>query len=125
MWHNTQNMARWVRFILVILLGAVVGLLYGWVINPVKYVDTTPDSLRIDYKSDYVLMVAEAYHGDGDLALAVRRLALLGNTPPDESVHEVILFAERQGYADADVALMRELSAALQTWNQILETTSP
>lgn len=118
-------MARWVRFIIVILLGALVGLLYGWVINPVKYVDATPDSLGIDYKSDYVLMVAEAYHGDGDLALAVRRLALLGNISPGETVREMILFAERLGYADADIALMSELSDALRTWNPILETFTP
>jgi hypothetical protein len=36
------------------------GLLYGWMVNPVRYVNTTPDTLRADYQLDYVLMVAEA-----------------------------------------------------------------
>ncbi len=79
-------MSRWIRFFLVIAIGAAGGLFYGWVINPVKYVDTTPDTLRIDYKSDYVLMVAESYGADGDLALAARRLALLGDTPSQNTV---------------------------------------
>ena len=48
--------SRWILFIFAILVGAGLGLLYGWVINPVDYVDTTPDTLRIDYKTDYVLM---------------------------------------------------------------------
>lgn len=118
-------MARWVRFFLAILVGAAGGLFYGWVVNPVRYVDTTPDTLRIDYKSDYVLMVAEAYSAEGDLALAARRLALLGSTAPAEMVHQALLFAESQGYADADVALMRNLYQALQTWNPPPETRAP
>jgi hypothetical protein len=118
-------MSRWIRFLLAIALGAAVGLFYGWVVNPVKYVDTTPDTLRIDYKSDYVLMVAEAYSTDSDLALAARRLALLGDTPPVETVREATLFAERQGYIDADVALMRQLLAAMQTWTPSAETRAP
>jgi hypothetical protein len=118
-------MSRWIRFFLAIAIGAAGGLFYGWVVNPVKYVDTTPDTLRIDYKSDYVLMVAESYSADNDLALAARRLALLGDTPPMDTVREAVLFAERQGYVDADVALMRRLLSDLQTWTTPLETQSP
>ncbi len=118
-------MSRWIRFILAIVVGAAAGLLYGWVVNPVEYVDTTPDTLRIDYKSDYVLMVAETYSAEGDLALAARRLGLLGNQPPVEIVRETVLFAESQGYADADVSLMRLLLDALQAWVPALETPLP
>ena len=124
-WHNTFNISRWIRFFLAIAVGAAGGLFYGWVINPVKYIDTTPDTLRVDYKSDYVLMVAESYSADGDLALAARRLALLGDTPPIDTVREAVLFAERQGYVDADVTLMRQLLTALQTWTVPVETRSP
>lgn len=118
-------MSRWIRFLLAIAIGAAGGLFYGWVANPVKYVDTTPDTLRIDYKSDYVLMVAESYSADNDLALAARRLALLGDTPPMDTVREAVLFAERQGYVDADVALMRRLLSDLQTWTTPMETQAP
>ncbi|MGD9092950.1 MAG: hypothetical protein PVF74_08875 [Anaerolineales bacterium] len=118
-------MARWIRFILAILVGIAAGLFYGWMINPVKYVDTTPDSLRIDYQSDYVLMVAESYSAEGDLAMSVRRLALLGTAPPADTVQQAILFAESQGYTDADVALMQALYLDLQAWNPSVEIPAP
>ncbi len=117
-------MARWFRFILAILVGGVLGALYGWVVNPVKNVNATPDTLRIDYKSDYVLMVAETYHSDQDLAMAVQRLALLGNDPPTKTVQQSLLFAESR-YTDADVALIRSLSDALEAWNSALQSGTP
>jgi hypothetical protein len=102
-------MKRWLYFLLSILAGAGLGLVYGWVISPVEYVDTTPNSLSEDYRTDYVLMTAEAYAADGDIALASRRLAALGNQPAVEQVNTALLFAQRVGYSDADLALMRTL----------------
>jgi len=118
-------MGRWIGFILAILVGAAAGMFYGWVISPVEYVDTTPDSLRIDYKSDYVLMVAEAYSVEGDPTQAVRRLAVLGPLPPLDMVRAAILFAEKQGYTDADTALMRNLASALEAWNPTIQGGAP
>ena len=37
-------------------------MFYGWVVNPVEYIDIAPESPRVDYKTDYVLMTAEAYN---------------------------------------------------------------
>jgi len=118
-------MSRWIRFIFAIIIGAAGGLYYGWVVSPVEYIDTTPDSLRIDYKSDYVLMVAEAYQAENDLPTAARRLALLGETTPSELVREALIFAERQGYTDTDIKLMRTLLNALETWKPLPETRQP
>ena len=118
-------MSRWFRFFIAILVGVAAGLLYAWFINPVKYVDITPESLSIDYKSDYVLMVAEVYNNDGDLPNAIRRLALLGNHPPQELVQEAILFAQKFGYADNDVAQMEALSIALQKIGPPVGTPTP
>jgi hypothetical protein len=110
-------MSRRVWFIVAILAGITLGLVYGWVINPVQYVETSPDTLRADYKTDYVLMVAEAYHAEGDLTLAVRRLAILGNTPPLEMVQQAIVFAGQSGYSPKDVDVMLKLSQGLKTWS--------
>jgi len=118
-------MTRWILFLITIVLGAAAGMYYGWVINPVKYIDTAPDSLRIDYITDYVLMVAEAYQAEGNLDLAVRRLALLGDTPPQERVLNAIVFALEQKYIEADLALMQKLADDLQTWNPSLEIPYP
>lgn len=118
-------MSRWFRFFIAILVGIAAGLLYGWVISPIEYVDTSPESLRIDYKTDYVLMVAEAYRVEKDVPLAARRLAFLGSGLPGEITLQAILFAERAGYTDSDLALMRTLSEALQTYTPPVETPTP
>jgi len=110
-------MSRWIRFLVAILIGIGLGLIYGWLINPVEYVDTSPTTLRIDYKTDYVLMVAESFQKEGDLALVAYRLALLGDTPPIEMVHQAILFAQKAGYTEADLTLMQELMDSLQAIN--------
>lgn len=121
----TNGMSRWLRFLIAIACGAALGLFYGWVVNPVKYVDTTPDTLRVDYRSDYVLMVAEAYSAEGDLAIAVQRLAFLGSRPPVEIVREALLFAESQGYADEDVRRIQALETALENWTPGAGTITP
>ena len=118
-------MNRWIRFLLVIIVGFAIGLLYGWVANPVQYVNTAPASLREDYKTDYILMVAEAYEGDNNLALAVRRLALLGGAPPEETVRKATLSATQLGYEQADLSLLQALRRELLTWNPSMEESTP
>lgn len=118
-------MSRWIGFFLAIAVGVGLGLLLGWVVSPVEYVDTAPNTLRIDYKTDYVLMVAEAYRGEGDLALALRRLALVSAAPPQEVVEQAISFARQAGYMDADLAQMQTLLSALQALDVIQETAAP
>jgi hypothetical protein len=117
-------MSRWFRFILAIMVGAVLGALYGWLVSPVEYVETAPDSLKVDYKTDYVLMVAEAYHGDADLSLAVHRLALLGKDDPAEIVRDALAFAEAL-YTEPDIARIRSLSGALEAQTPALEEKTP
>lgn len=122
-------MNRWFGFLLVIGLGAILGLLYGWVVNPVEYVDTAPDSLRQDFKTDYVLMVAEAYRlergQESALGMAARRLALLGDTSPVEMISQAVEFGRQLGYAAADLTLMQEMGDDFQTWNPSLEAPAP
>jgi hypothetical protein len=108
-------MSRRVWFVIAILLGVIFGLTYGWVINPVKYVDTSPDTLRSDYKVDYVLMVAEVYHADGDIVRAVQRLAIFGDPDPLNMVQDVILQANQFGYSADDVELLMKLDQVLET----------
>ena len=111
------DMGRWIRFLIVIALGAAGGMLYGWVLNPVEYVDTAPDSLRFDYKADYVLMVAEAYQVENSLGLAARRLALLGAESPYEIAKQSLQDATQIGYPAADLDLMQKLVEDIQNWN--------
>jgi hypothetical protein len=118
-------MGRWGRFLLAILVGVGLGLLYGWLISPVTYVETTPDTLHIQYKTDYVLMVAEVYNADKNLEMAVHRLGILGNFTPTDTVYQAITFAQKAGYADADLALMQNLLNAVQVLDFLKETPQP
>ena len=106
-------MKRWIYFLLAILLGVAAGLFYGWVVNPVDYVDTSPDTLRIDYRTDYVLMTAETFQTDKNLDLARQRLAVFGLQPAEDIVYQGIRFADEYGYHPADILLMQALAAAL------------
>ena len=109
----TERRKRWLRFFFAIAVGLGLGLYYGWVLNPVDIVDTTPATLRQDYKTDFVLMVAEGYHLDGDLETARQHLALLGNDP-ETVVAQALEYASQLGYAPPDLYLMRDLLMALR-----------
>ena len=109
-------MSRWTLPLLALLIGIALGLVYGWVISPVEYVDTTPDTLRADYRADYVLMVAEAYQAEQNPDLAVRRLAVLGSQPPGEITSQALDDARQIGYSEADLALMQKLTTVMQAW---------
>jgi hypothetical protein len=110
-------MSRWALFILVLILGLGLGLLYGWVINPVSYQDTTLYNLRIDYKTDYTLMVAEVYHHEKDLEWALNRLILLEDPSPLVSVENALKFASQAEYTLPDMFLLRDLHNALKENN--------
>jgi hypothetical protein len=107
-------MSRLTIFLLVLLLGLGLGLLYGWVINPVSYQDTTLNSLRIDYQTDFTLMVAEVYHQEGDLDWAMNRLTLLEDKSPMDSVEKALKFASQAEYTLPDMFLLRDLHNALK-----------
>jgi hypothetical protein len=111
-------MPRWVWFLIAVGLGIAGGLYYGWVLNPVSYVDTTPDSLRADYRADYVLMVAEAYQVSQDPLGAARQLAILGGQPPASLVQEALVYAHTTDFSPQDTDLMQKLAFAMQTWQQ-------
>jgi hypothetical protein len=118
-------MLRWLYFLLAVAAGLGIGLYYGWVVSPVEFYDTSPDTLRIDYKVDYILMTAEAFARDGDVLLARRRLAILGEKNPAEAVQEGIEFAVNVGYAIEDLAVLRDLGEALLQTNPAVEPNLP
>ena len=118
-------MSRWFFFLLTILVGFALGLFYTWQINPIEYTDARPETLRVDYKTDYVLMVAEIYQQEEDIQEAIRRLTQLELSPSDVILTDAITFAEKQGYQHADIAVMRALLVALESQAGESEGQSP
>ncbi|MBE0697270.1 MAG: hypothetical protein IH586_10135, partial [Anaerolineaceae bacterium] len=60
-----------------LVIGLAVGLLFAWVISPVKYVDTEPGSLAPGVKDEYRQVIALAYQANHDLSRAQQRIALI------------------------------------------------
>lgn len=118
-------MSRWTKFLIAVILGTALGLFYGWVVNPVEYADISPSSLRVDYKADYILMVAETYQLDHDMGLAVQRLAELGRGSPQDMVTSALNYALQNGFGPQDLSLLQSLGNDLSTWNPNLEVPTP
>jgi hypothetical protein len=90
------------------ILGILAGLLVSWVLLPVQYVNTSPVTLRADYKDEYRGLIAAAYQSTGDLERARTRLGVLGD--PDPSA--VLLEQSLRASGDLSVVL-ENLSRAL------------
>ncbi len=110
---------RWLFIIAAFVAGIGIGLAYGWIVDPVDFFDLTPDTLRADYKADFVLMVAESYRAHRDPAVAARQLAIFGSESPTSIASQGLEFARTKNFDDSDIALIQELVTALQAWSGI------
>ncbi len=105
------------RVILLLIVGIVIGLtlglVYTWVIDPLKYIDFSPDSLRADYKEEYVLMIAQTYTNDSSLELAKTRLAALRIANLNQFVADLVDKKLKQGSSPGDLQALLALAQAL------------
>lgn len=99
------------------LLGLAGGLYYAWLINPVEYVETAPDSLRADFRDDYLALIGAAYSGTGDLIRARARLALFPNLDPESDLPAIAQQRFAAGLPDANglALLAGELAGSEQS----------
>jgi|WetSurMetagenome_2_1015567.scaffolds.fasta_scaffold268904_2 hypothetical protein len=104
---------RYLWFGLSILLGTAAGLVLGWLLRPMSYASLNPSSLRTDYQTDYVLMVAEVFQSDGNLSQAFYSLGQLSEEAPLRQVQQAILKAREIGYISSDLDLLISLSQAM------------
>jgi len=119
-----NRVVRIVAFLLAIFVGILAGIFYGWVANPVRYVNTTPDTLRYDYQADFVLMIAEIYQQEDNIGLAAHRLSLLGsNETPLRHVQIAIETARKLNYSSQDIDTLGKLSLAMGDWSPTPEAT--
>lgn len=75
-----------------LVIGVILGLVYGWVMTPTENFDTHPQSLQWSYKNTYREIIAEAYLASGDLGRAIARLNLLED---DDLIRELQLQAQK------------------------------
>ena len=110
---------RYFWFLLMIVIGAGIGLYYSWFIKPPDFVDAVFPNLRLDYKTDYVLMAAEIYDQDHNRLEAVHRLddVLYQNENREEFMENVIENARSLGYSPVDLRKMENLYKAVTGQN--------
>ncbi len=118
-------MSRWHKFLVMIALGLAAGLVYGWVISPVEYTNTTPDTLRADYRCDYMLMAAEVFNANQNVDQAARRLGILGSEHPAKIAAQALNYAQQANFPASDLALLQSLATALQTWQPVSGGVAP
>jgi hypothetical protein len=68
----------WVIAAVALAAGIGIGLLFGYVIAPVEWVNGTPEQLREDLRVDYMRMAIAAYSEDQNVDKAVQRYQGLG-----------------------------------------------
>ena len=108
-----MRIGRILWFLISILAGLALGLLYGWVINPGVEIQAPASSLRADYRADTVLLVAEIYAAEQNPTQAAEHLKLLGEEDPLSIVQGAILTAQDLNYPATDITLMASLAQAL------------
>jgi hypothetical protein len=96
-----------------LVIGVALGLVYAWVFQPVKYVDTIPSSLRADFKDHYRALIAAAYLGNGDLLRARERLKLVQDPDMFRALSEQAQRTLAGQGTDADARALGLLAIAL------------
>ncbi|MEE9508141.1 MAG: hypothetical protein V3V44_02530 [Anaerolineales bacterium] len=98
-----------------LILGIALGLFYGWVISPIEIVESTPDTLREDYRADLILMIAESYENEEDLDLVLHRFELLELEPPTAVLQAALEYAQNHDYKILDLQRLSTLLTDLET----------
>lgn len=118
--HSQRSRMGLITAILVVLgltAGAIVGLLLGWVVWPVKFVDTSIADLAPECKDEYMLLVASAYAVDGDLEKAQARLAELEVPNVNQSLAALIDRYVLEGREEKDIEALAGLAHTLGATN--------
>lgn len=108
-----------------VVLGIAFGLVYSWVVSPVKYIDAPPYSLREDYKEQYRVLVALAYLSSGDLLRAQDRLNQLKDSDIVQTIASQAQRALADGHPDEEVKALSQLAAALNSGLPPASISSP
>jgi len=124
-WATTQQSRRaWLRVLTYAGIGLVVGIglgLYlGWVAWPAEFTNANPSVLQTNHRRDYVLMIADAYAVDGDVAAAQQRLASLGEDGQEflmSTLLDMILRSESEG----DIRRLARLATDLGLYSPAME----
>jgi hypothetical protein len=93
--------------------GLAIGLLIGWVLLPVEYVDTTIADLHVDHQEQYILLVGSAYAADHNLEKAKSRLEQLEAANAKQWIANLADRYIAEGQDEADIQVLVALAHGL------------
>jgi hypothetical protein len=70
-------------------VGAVLGLAYAWLIEPVTFIESSPAQVVRSYREAWLIMAAEAYAQDGDWERALARANALRDNQLSQTVADL------------------------------------
>jgi len=109
-----------------LVLGGITGLLFAWLVQPVRYINTAPSTLDDEYKAKYRALIAAAYMSNNDLVRAKARLALLKDPDIYRSVAEQAQHSMAQGDSPEEARALGILAMALnQSLNEASQPVQP
>jgi hypothetical protein len=105
-------------------LGLGLGLVYSWVLSPLRIFDSEPVALRADFKDQFRSTIAASYAATGNLPRAQARLSLLADTDPMEALNAQAQRTIASGqFAQADQ--LAALAFALENGTSLPITSTP
>jgi hypothetical protein len=110
--------------LLALLVGLGIGLVYSWVISPLRVLDADPTTLRADFKDQYRSVIAAAYAATGNLPRAQARLALLGDANSVEALNAQAqrMLASGQQFEQADQVVALALALDEENGEALVST---
>lgn len=99
--------------LLFLMIGVVAGLVYGWQINPVIYIDSGIESLRTDYQTDLILMTADVYAADLDLETAIQKISQIRSNDIQGLLAASLEYARQMNFSSQDIEKLDQLKDAV------------
>lgn len=77
-----KSCSSFLLIILAVIAGLALGLLVGWVIWPVQWIDASPEDLRLEFQVEWINMAIDSYSVNQNASLATERYDALGADAP-------------------------------------------
>ncbi len=102
---------RSLALVLLVAVGAWLGVWLGQSFVPVEYTDSNPETLSARARAHYVTNIAIAYAADADIPAAQERLSFLETTSQGEFVLRMAEWAIAEGWPLAELRALAGMSA--------------
>lgn len=111
--------------LIALLVGLGMGLVYAWIISPLRVTNAGPAALRADFKDSYRSAIAASYAATGNQPRAQARLALIGDPDPIDALNAQAqrMLTDSETFEQADE--VAALAVALQNGSGNVPTSVP